>query len=325
VKRVASVVVILWPLLMVWPRPAIAQAPASVTPPRVTSSVDRTAIWIADRVVFGVEIVCAPGVDILLDDVAKEKLRANGLEAVSSDTSVTTDADGRTTHKLRYVLTTYRVDNGSPSIEPMSVRYYARRPGERLQDVAPAGDVQVPGAILAFRSTLPENQAELAIRDGRTAPARGTFFARAAQIGLALAIVALAPAAALAVAAVRRRTAGKPVRRSSRQAKQDQRAMLERLRALDVSSPEDRRRACDEIGTAVRGYVASHAHVPAAALTASEIDAALTTRGSRIPRETVVSLLTVVDEARYRPASAPLSAEACRDAIASAEQVLAGR
>jgi hypothetical protein len=304
---------------------AAAQAPATVAPPRVTSSVDRTAIWIADRVVFSVEIVCAPGVDILLDDVAKEKLRVNGLEVLSSDTSATTDADGRTTHTLRYALTTYRVDNASPSIESMSIRYYARRPGERLQDVAPAGDVQVPGARLAFRSTLPENQPELAIRDGRTAPPRRTFFSRAAQIGLALVIVALAPAAALAVAAVRRRTAGKPARRSSRQAKQDQRAVLERLRALDVSSTDDRRRACDEIGTAIRGYVASHAHVPAAALTASEIDAALAARSGRIPRDTVVSLLTVVDEARYRPADAPLSAEACRDAIASAEHVLGGR
>jgi hypothetical protein len=276
-------------------------------------------------VVFTVDIACAPGVDILLDDVAKEKLRVNGLDVVSSDSSVATDAGDRTTHRLRYVLTTYRVDNPSPSIEPMSVRYYARRPGERLQDVAPAGDVQVPGAILAFRSTLPENQPELAIRDGRTAPPRRAAFARASQIGLALVILSLAPAAVLAVAAVRRRTAGKPARRSSRQARQDQRATLERLRALDVSTPEERRRACEEIGAAVRGYVASHSHVPAAALTPAEIDAALASGGRRIPRETVVALLTVVDEARYRPAGASISAEACRDAIASAEQVLAGR
>ena len=305
--------------------PASAQAPARVSPPRATSSVDRTAMWIGDRIAFTIEVVCPPGVDILLDDVAKEKLRVNGLDVVSSDASVTTDANEQTRHTLRYVLTTYKIDNPSPSIEPMSVRYYARRPGERLQDVAPAGDVQIPGAIVAFRSTLPENQPELAIRDGRTAPARGAFFTRASQIGLALVILSLAPAGVIAVSTARRRTAGKPARRSARHAKQDQRATLERLRALDVSSPEERRRACDEIGAAVRGYVASHAHVPAAALTPAEIDAALSARGGRLPRETIVSLLAVVDEARYRPAAAPLSAEACRDAIAAAEQVLAGR
>jgi hypothetical protein len=118
---------------------------------------------------------------------------------------------------------------------------------------------------------------------------------------------------------------GKPARRSARQAKQDQRATLERLRAMDVSSEADRRRACEEISAAIRGYVAGHAHVPADALTPAEIDAALATKGGRVPRETVVSLLTACDEARYRPAQLVMSAEACRDAIASAEQVLSGR
>ena len=304
---------------------AEAQTSAQVQPPRVSSSVDRTAMWIGDRVVFRVEIVCAPGVDILLDDLAADKLKVNGLQMLSSDAVVVNDASGGSTHQLRYVVTSYAIDNPSPSIEAISVRYYARRPGERLQDVAPAGDVRIPGAVIAFRSTLAESQVDLAIRDGRTPPPRRAMFARASQIGLALVVLALAPAVVLAAAAIRQRTAGKPVRRSARQTRQEQRAVLERIRSMDVSSPEDRRRACDEIGTAVRGYVASHTHVPATALTPAEIDALLAARGGRIRREDVVALLTTCDEARYRPAQAPMSAEACRDAIASAEQILAGR
>lgn len=323
-KRVALVVCVLLSTLAM-PRTALAQAPARVDPPRVTSGVDRTAMWIADRVVFSVQIVCGPGVDILLDDVAKEKLRLNGLEVLSSDSSVTTDASDHTTHVLHYVLTTYRIDTPSPSIEPMSVRYYARRPGERLQDVAPAGDVQVAGAILAFRSTLPENQPDFAVRDWRAPAPRDVFFAHASQIGLALVVVSLVPALVVVAATVRRRTAGKPARRSARQAKQDQRATLERLRSLDVATDADRRRACEEISAAVRGYVTSHAQVQADALTPREVDAALMAGGGRVPRETVVALLTTCDEARYGSPQAVLSAEACRDAIASAEQVLAGR
>jgi hypothetical protein len=226
---------------------------------------------------------------------------------------------------VRYLLTTYRVDNPSPSIEPLSVRYYARRPGERLQDVAPAGDIQIPGVMLAFRSTLPENQPDLAIRDGRAPQSRQGFFARASPIGLALVVLSLVPAALVAAAAVRRRTAGKPARRSARQTKQDERAALERLRSLDVATPADRRRACDEISAAVRAYIESHARIAAGALTAAEIDGALPARGGKIPREAAVAVLAACDEARYRPEAAALSAEACRDAIASAEQVLAGR
>lgn len=302
-----------------------AQAPARVAAPRVASGVDRTAMWVADRVVFTVEIACAPGVDILLDDLAKEKLRVNGLEVLSTEASVTTDAADRTTHTVRYVLTTYRVDNAAPSIEPMSVRYYARRPGERLQDVAPAGDVQVPGASLAFRSTLPENQPELAIRDGRAPQPRRGVFVRASEVGLALVIVSLVPAILVAAATVRRRVAGKPARRSARQTKQDQRATLERLRTLDVATPAERRRACEEISAAVRAYLESHAHIPAAALTAGEIETALAARSGRIPRETVVGLLRACDQARYGPQDAMLSAEACREALGSAEHVLGGR
>jgi hypothetical protein len=333
VKRFVFCVGIAALLLSAAPR-ARGQGATAVAPPRVASSVDRTAMWVADRISFTVEIDCAPGVDILPDDVAREKLRLNGLEAVSSDVSTTADATDRKVYRIKYLLTTYRVDNPSPSIETMNVRYYARRPGERIQDVAPAGEVQVPGAVLAFRSTLPENQTELAVRDGRAPLPRQAFFARTAQLGLALIVVSAAPVLVIAAAAMRRRTAGRPARRSARQVKQDRRAMLDRLRAMDVSSEEDRRRACNEISAAVRGYVAAHAHVPAAALTPTEVDAALAgasfdsrrslRSGGRVPRETVVSLLTRCDEARYAPHAAVMSAEACRDALTTAEQLLSG-
>ena len=302
-----------------------AAAPAQLPPPHVSAGVDRTAMWVGDRVVYSVDIVCGPGVDILLDDLAKEKLRLNGLEVVTTDSSATTDASDRTTHHFRYVLTTYKVDTASPSIDAASVRYYARRQGERLQDVAPAGEVQVPGAVLAFRSTLPENMPDFAVRAERAPEPRRTVFTRASQIGLALIVLSLAPALVVVATALRRRTAAQPARRSARQAKQDQRATLERLRSIDVSSAADRRRALDEVSTAVRGYIAAHSRVPAAALTAAEIDAALGARGSRVPRETVVPLLQQCDEARYQPAAAVLSADACRDAVNTAEQVLSGR
>src|SRR5439155_26103911 len=118
------------------------------------------------------------GVEILLDDLAKEKLRVNGLDIVSSDSTMTRDASERTTYRLRYVLTTYRIDVPSLSIEPLSARYYERRPGQRLQDIAPAGEVRIPGATIAFRSTLPE-QPSYGLRDGRDPAPRQAWFARA--------------------------------------------------------------------------------------------------------------------------------------------------
>jgi hypothetical protein len=101
--------------------------------------------------------------------------------------------------------------------------------------------------------------------------------------------------------------------------------MLERLRALEVTTEEQRRRAYDEISAAVRQHLAATTRVPAPGLTAAEVDAALERAGSRVPRESVTALLVSCDQARYGPARALPSAQACRDALAAAEQVLGAR
>jgi hypothetical protein len=302
----------------------LPRAVAAADQVQVRSSVDRTAIWVADRVTFTVDVICDRGVDILLDDLAKEKLRVNGMEVIASDSSATTDASERTTHKLRYVMTTYRVDSPALSVEPISVRYYARRPGQRLQDMAPAGEVTVPGAAIAFRSTLPDNQQIYGLRDLRLAAARHPFFVRAQSIGIALVVVSIAPALFVLGAGVRRQTLARaPGRRSARQLKKARRDTLERLRALDVSTEDERRRAYDEISTAVREHVAGVSGVPAPSLTAAEIDEALQAARGRVSRESVTSLLSGCDAARYGPTSAVPSADQCRDALSTAEQVLA--
>jgi hypothetical protein len=305
------------------PEPPTTVRPVAL-PVQGRAATDRSAIWVGDRVTYTIDILCDRGGDILLDDLAKETLRVNGLEIIASDSTTTTDAAGQTRHRFRYVLTTYRVDAPSLSIEPLSVRYYQQRPGQRLQDMAPLGEVQIPGAAIALRSTLPDAQTVYDLRDGRDAAPRHPLFVRAGSIGLALVIVSLAPAAFVVLSTLRRRTR-KTVRRSARQARLDHRATLDRLRSLDVATEEDRRRAYDEISTAVREHIAAHAGVPAPSLTAPEIDAALATARTRMPRESVSALLASTDDARYAPPQAVPSAQACRDALATAEQVLGGR
>lgn len=323
--------------LVLAPRPAAAQAArrttaaasqpvpvsAAARPVEVRTWVDRTAIWVGDRVTYGIDISCARGVEVLLDDLAKEKLRVNGLDVVSSDTTTTVDAFERTTYRLRYVLTSYRVDVPSLSIEPLSARYYARRPGQRLQDIAPAGEVAIPGATVALRSTLPD-QPSYALRDGRAAVARHPVIARAKSIGLALVVMSLAPAVFVATGLLRRRTRTTG-RRSAGRARADHQATIERLRSHEVTTEEDRRRAYDEISAAVREHLASRSGLPATGLTAAELDAAMATAGGRVPREPVTSLLTACDTARYGPPHALPSAEQCRDALLAAQQLLAAR
>ena len=149
------------------------------------------------------------------------------------------------------------------------------------------------------------------------------MFARASSLGLALVVISLVPVALLAATAAARR-GQKMVKRSARQTRQDQRAQIERLRGLDVESEADRRRAYDDISSAVRGYAAERANVPARGLTAGELDAAIA-GNSRLPRESLIALLAACDSARYAPDGALPPAAACREALRDAEQVLAGR
>jgi hypothetical protein len=304
---------------------AALKADRSVGDVEVRSSVDRSAIWVADRVTWSVEIVCRKGVDVLDEDMAKDKLKLEGLELVGGDTSRVIAADtDTTTHVFRYILTTYRVETPTLKISPLVVRFYVKRPGQRLEDAAPAGEVQVPGAAIAFRSLLPDAQENYAIRDRQPAAPRATIYALAQPVGLGLVVVSIAPAAFWIAALVRhRRTRG--VHRSARKVISEERASLEAVRAMDVSTPDGRREAYARINTLVRDHLRDVFAVPGPSLTPAEIPPALAARGSRAPAEIVTELLGACEAALYAPPSQLPSAEACRTAIDQAEHVLSAR
>jgi len=299
---------------------ASAQAPASMPKPQVRMSITRTAVWVGDRVRFTIDIDCPRGVDVLDDDLSKDKLKVEGLDIVSSDTGRIDHPGETTTRRFTYELTTYRVDVPALRIAPLSVRYYVRRPGQRLEDAAPAGDVQIPGTSIAFRSTLPEAQ-EYNVRDSRPAMSRPRIFALAQPVGLALVIVSFAPAAFWTLAAVARRR-HRPVHRSVRRVRSDERASLQAARELDLASDEARREAYTKIDVLVREHLRDVCGVAGASLTPAEVQPALAGREVRIDAERVAALLAACERARYAPRHAVPSPDACREAMAEAEQLL---
>jgi hypothetical protein len=324
VKRVLN----FWPLVtlltLAWVASAgAAQAPASPAAPRVRTAIDRTAVWVGDRIRFTVEIECPHGVDVLDDDLSKDKLKLQGLDVVASDSSRIAGAGDTTTRRFIYELTTYRVDAPALRIAPLSVRYYIRRAGQRLEDAAPAGDVQIPAVSIAFRSTLPDAQ-EYSVRDSRSAMPRPRVYALAKPVGLALVIVSFAPVVFwVAAAAARRRH--RPVQRSVRKVRSEERASLQAARELDLISEEARREACTTIDVVVRQHLRDVWGVPGPSLTPGEVQPALTEGGARIDGERVAALLAVCERARYAPRHEVPSAEECRDAMAEAEALLGAR
>lgn len=296
-------------------------AAAAVGDVEVRTSLDRTAVWVADRVTFTITLACRKGVDILADDLSKDKLRVEGLEIVASDSERSTDLDDRTTYAFHYALTTYRADMPELQIAPLTVRYYVKRPGLRVEDAAPAGEVTVPRTVIALRSVLPDGQETYEVRDRRTARPRRMRYAVLQPVGIGLVLVAIVPAVLGVVAAVRRRRPRR-TRRSARDVRREERASLEAVRALDISTPAGCRDAYARLNTLVRDHLQQVAGISAPGLTPSEIATALSSRGARLPVELVTSVLFACDDARYAPPDAAPSTDACRQTIEQSEQVL---
>ena len=312
------------------PAKAATGAPAAPAPepPKkhevdVHASVDRTAVWVGDHVTYTVDVVCKPGIDILEDDLSKDHLKLEGLDVLSTEATQQDTADGGRLHRFRYVLTTYKVDAPALKIAPMSVRYFTRRAGQRVQDATPAGDVVVPGVTLAYRSMLPDAQETYGLRDARATMPRSRLLAHAQGIGWALVIVSMAPAAFWIAALVQNRR--RVVRRSKREVREQERASLEAARALDLSTVEGRRDAYGQMNTIVREHLRDACGVPGLALTPAEIEPALGRTKSRVPADQVTSLLLECDRARFAPADALPKADVCREALDRTEQILALR
>jgi len=295
-----------------------AAEPADVT---VRTSLDRTAIWVADRVTYTVEVTCKRGVDVLADDLSRDKLKTEGLDVIGGETARRAGPDNTTVYQFHYVLTTYRTDVATLKIAPLRVRYAVTRAGQRREDAAPAGEVQVPGADIAFRSVLPDDQDLPGIRSEQPPHARPMWFTALLPIGIGLIILSVVPAL-LATAALVRRTRRPRVRRSARAARHQERASLEAVRQMDVDTVERRREAFTELDALLREHLRHVYGVAGASLTPQEVPFALATTTTKVPAELVASVLATCELARYAPPNAIPSADACRKTVDQVEQIV---
>jgi hypothetical protein len=304
---------------------AVVPAPSAASPEglTVTASVDRPAIWVADRLTYTVEIVCPRGVDIVVGDLAREKLPLTGLDVMSADTRRQAEGDA-IRYAFDYVLTTYRVDVATPAIGSFPVRYYLARAGQRPEEAPPAGSVVVPPVAVAFRSLLPDDQVIYDVRDGRDVPRRWLPYRLLGPVGVALVLLSAAPAAfvlvrlALGVRERRRAT----TRRSSRKDRQTAQAAFDEVRATDAMDLEARRAGFARLDALVRQHLSDVCGVPAAGMTPEEIEAALEPCASRIPIALVASVLESCELARYAGPDLHPSPDAWREAVGQAEQLL---
>lgn len=298
--------------------PAAAQPPAGNV--EVRAWVDRTALWPGDRVLYTVEVRCAPGIDVLAEDLAGERLVLSGLELVSTSRERQARDDGGTIHRARHELTAY--DIGTPlRIQEQTLRYFARRPGPGTEDAAPAGEVKVPASSLAMRSTLADEPGDARLRDDAAAPPLPAFLAWMRPAGLALVLLCGLPVAAWAISALRgrwRRRGARP-----RHSRLDLRPEVRELQAMDASAPAARRLGYDRLDHLLRRRLGDVVGKDARALTASEIAARLES-GAGLP-DSLPVVLEECERARYGGSDALPSPERFAAGVAAAAALLGAR
>jgi hypothetical protein len=312
--------------------PATGAAPAARPPDTAPAESEitarswpeKTALWVGDRVLFTIEIECAPTVDILSADLASEKLGLTGLEVVDASSERVMSESGRLTYRFLYRLTTYETGETPLKINPLTVRYGRRRAGQRLEEAAPAGEIKIAGADLALRSTIPDEIASVDPRDRRPLQNIPRILSLARPIGIGLMLVSAAPLLVWAGTLVTRRRP-KVKRRDTRAARNQARAALEEVQAADASTEAARREAFTRLDAVVRDHLGNVTGLPAQALTPTELGERLATTKTTVPADAVTEVLTDCEKARYGPPALLPSADRFRDSASAAERILAAR
>lgn len=273
-------------------------------PVEVRTWVSRTAVWLGDRITYVIEFQTAPEVEILTDDLDPDRLTLEGFEVVDVATERDASVPGRVTHRMRYGLVTYQVDAPALTVASIPVRYSLRKPGQRAEDAVPAGEVRVPQLTVALRSTLTASAEAIAVRDARPIEPVSRLVRYAQPIGIGLFVLSAAPVALLGAGLVRRVRRLRAHRRTKRPMKQ-RRAEFEEIKALDPSSDTERREAYARLDAWVREQVEYATGVGVAALTPSELPAAITRAHRSLHLEDVQRVLSECELAKYAPDAPP--------------------
>jgi hypothetical protein len=297
-----------------------AALPAQAQDIAVRSSVSQTALWVGSPVTYTVALSCRPGVDVLQEDLAADRLPVDGLHVVGHSIDRHVANDGR----VEYVVT-YRLATFEPGAEAVGIRDWVVRYGSGAQtgQTTAARELAIPGVPLAWRSALPGAIAALDLRAGPLAPAAPGWWGSTRSISLTL----LALSAVLFAAAIARRAAAGGLLRIKRRAKRtsarDVQSAFGAIRDGDVTDPARRRAAYDDLDATVRRMVAALTTAPAASLTPHELRARLADAPAHLSVDDLARVLEECDRARYQPIDRLPGASDFTAAVEAAQQAMA--
>jgi hypothetical protein len=301
VKKIVALALLIFSLttLLVW-----AAAPKKGRESKITISthVDKTAIWVGDRLRYAVRVVHDPEIEFVFDNLKKESL--NLAPFVVRDISVRQSSYGGNKKILEVTLliTTYETGQSELRIPAFPLYFFTRGPGtQRVQETA-AESIPVPPTKIGLRSTL--TQDNLRLRDSKDP---GGFSSQRWIVSFALGVAGMT---FLAAATVKRFWAWsrkeKPQRRRlTRRARNRMlNEFLRRAQSNGAESAQDQIRFYSDLSLFLRQYLAELLETDAASLTPDEIEEVLKTHGREGLSNPVKTMLEKCEQVLYTPRGA---------------------
>jgi hypothetical protein len=295
-------------------------SPLQVQNVSIRSWPSKTALWVGDEVVYTVEIECAPGVDILAEDLGQDRVLLEGLEMLGQEVEQIGLINGGRRYRIRYHLACYEVDRSNLKVSEIQVRYYLQGEGGTGGDALPGGIVMIPSLDLAFRSTLPDSESYF-IRDlwFPSLDSKQRIFQ-----GAGLALLALSIGAAILWGGAYLRN--KRPTQSIEEAKERRRAdlsALDELKRIEVAEEETKRESYRRLDTIVRNHLEGLG-VPARFMTPAEIEEHLLKQDTSLPVTTLANLLQECELAKYATSDHLPTAEQWKQTLLESDRIVTG-
>jgi hypothetical protein len=263
----------------------------------ISNYVNKTALFPGDHITYIIEVICDSDVDILPEDLADNELILNGLELLSSNVEKESFGIG-TRYTFSYTLTSYASNAAPLGIDQLSVRYYFKRPGQRIEDVATVGEVIIPPVTLVLSSTLPGVLENLQLRDMQMPAATSTSLNWIGTIGILLILVSMFPVGSAAYAYMQKRKLDNQAEQA-RESVTVTTNVFNELRAIETSDNSNRRQAFQQLETIIREFIGQTTGQNPNALTASDLAQHNTLSNSDFPVQGLVDVLCHCEYARY--------------------------
>jgi hypothetical protein len=264
---------------------------------QISNHVSKTALFPGDQISYVIEINCGPEVGILLEDLDEGELDLTGMQIDASDSSVVSDDHG-TSYKITYALSTYETGAASLKIGDLRVRYYFKRPGQRIEDVATVGEVTIPGIILSLRSTLPADLEGIQLRDIYSNTGQPSWLNWAGTLAIILILLSALPVGTTVLTYWQKKKLESNANEDEKP-RSEITSQFDEIRNIDVNDLTRRREAYQQLENIIRDFLGRVVGHSARASTASDLTYQTKILNLNLPVEELAGVLSDCEYARY--------------------------